>query len=103
MDARPQFLCTLRPTRLGMVTEGPTPKEADTISRHFAYLSDLAERGIVVLAGRTLEDSDETHGIVIFHADDQDDAARIVNADPAVGEGVMRATIQPFRVAISSH
>jgi hypothetical protein len=43
-----QWLYFLKPTRLGMVTEGPTPKEAETISCHFAYLEDLTEKGVMI-------------------------------------------------------
>ena len=100
MPDRPKFLCTLRPTRLTMLTEGPTPEEIDTVARHFAYFTALAQRGDLVLAGRTLEDNDQTRGIAIYCADDADHARRLVSEDPAVAEGVMTATIQPFRVAV---
>lgn len=100
MPDTPQFLCTLRPTRLAMVTDGPTDAEARTIERHFAYLSRLADDGILLLAGRTLDDNDQTHGIAILTAEDEDHANRLVNDDPAIVDGVMTATIQPFRVAI---
>jgi uncharacterized protein YciI len=102
MPDTPQFLCTLRPTRLAMLTDGPTDAEADTIRRHFAYLSGLAEKGILVLAGRTLDDNDQTRGIAIFNAESEDHVRRLVDDDPAVAEGVMTPTIQPFRVAIHS-
>jgi uncharacterized protein YciI len=100
MAATSQFLCTLRPTRLAMLTEGPTDAETDTIDRHFAYLSGLADRGILVLAGRTLDANEQSRGIAIFNADDEDHARRLVEEDPAIVDRVMVATIQPFRVAI---
>ena len=54
-----QWLYILRPTRLGMVTDEPSPEEAETVSRHFAYLSDLTDKGVMILVGRT-QNADET-------------------------------------------
>jgi hypothetical protein len=39
-------------------------------------------------------------GIVVFWAESDDAARRIVDADPAVAGGVMRAELFPFRVAL---
>ena len=52
----PDFLYVTRATRLGMLTEGPTASEAEAIERYFRYLVGPAERGQVLLAGRTLEE-----------------------------------------------
>jgi uncharacterized protein YciI len=49
-----EFLYKIQPTRLEMLTEGPTAEEAAIVSQHFAYLKGLTEEGSVVLAGRTL-------------------------------------------------
>src|SRR5882672_12017314 len=35
------YLYKIQPTRLEMLTQGPTPAEAEIISRHFAYLQQL--------------------------------------------------------------
>ena len=43
-----QFLYYLKPARLGMVTEGSTPEEAEVVSRHFEYLKDLTEKGVMI-------------------------------------------------------
>ena len=40
-----QFIYVLKPTRLGMLTEGPTPEERDTVSRHFAYFKTSPRKG----------------------------------------------------------
>jgi len=34
-----------------MLTQGPTPFEKDVISRHFSYLSDLTDKGVMILVG----------------------------------------------------
>jgi uncharacterized protein YciI len=48
------YLYTLHPVRPEMLAHGPTPEEADIVAQHFAYLKQLTEQGVVVLAGRTL-------------------------------------------------
>ena len=95
-----QFLYFLKPTRLGMVTDGPTPEEADTVSRHFAYLTDLTEKGVMILVGRTQNSDESTFGIAIFEAKDEPTARTIMENDPAVRGGVMSATLYPYKVAL---
>jgi uncharacterized protein YciI len=95
-----QYLYFLKPARLGMVTEGPTPEEAETVSRHFAYLEDLTEKGVMILMGRTQNRDETTFGIAIFEAEDESAARMIMEADPAVRAGVMRAELYPYRIAL---
>jgi uncharacterized protein YciI len=99
-QSKPQFLYYLQPTRLGMLTEGPTPQEAETVSRHFAYLKDLTEKGVMILMGRTQNNDENTFGIAIFEAEDESAARKIMENDPAVAGGVMRATLYPYKVAL---
>lgn len=35
---KPQFIYVLKPTRLGMLTDGGTPEEVETVSRHLHIL-----------------------------------------------------------------
>lgn len=95
-----QFLYSLKPARIGMVTEGPTPEEAETVSRHFAYLSGLTDQGVMILVGRTQNKDESTIGIAIFEAEDESAAQKIMEDDPAVAGGVMRATLYPYKVAL---
>lgn len=95
----PQYLYLLKPTRLGMLTES-TPEENDAVSRHFAYLKDLTEKGVMILVGRTLNTDESTFGIAVFEAEDESAARTIMDGDPAVRSGVMRATLYPYRVAL---
>ncbi len=94
-----QYIYILRPARTAMLEEGPTPEEAETITRHAAYVKGLVDRGTGLLAGRTLQADQTTFGIFIIRAKTDRDAAAIMNADPAVAEGVMTAEIFPYRVA----
>jgi uncharacterized protein YciI len=95
-----QWLYYLQPARLGMVTEGATPEEAETVSRHFAYLKDLIEKGVMLIVGRTQNKDENTFGIAIFEAEDEAAARQIMANDPAVLAGVMRATLYPYKVAL---
>lgn len=94
-----QWLYQLKPSRLGMLTEA-TPEETETVSRHFAYLQDLTKKGVMILMGRTLNNDESTFGICIFEAEDESAARMIMEADPAVRAGVMRAVLYPYKIAL---
>lgn len=95
-----QWIYVLKPTRLEMLTEGSTPKEEEIVSRHFAYLSDLTEKGVMILMGRTQNNDESTFGIAIFEAEDETAAHVIMENDPAVKNAVMTATLYPYKVAL---
>jgi uncharacterized protein YciI len=95
-----EYLYKIQPTRLAMLTDGPTPREVEIISQHFNYLKELAAQGVVVLAGRTLTTDKRSFGIVIFHANSEGAARGVMNNDPAVKQGVMRAELYPYRIAV---
>ena len=95
-----QWLYFLKPACLAMLTDGPTPEEAETVSRHFAYLQDLTEKGTMILMGRTQNSDESTFGTAIFEAEDESTARMIMEADPAVRARVMRATLYPYKIAL---
>ena len=95
-----QYLYTIKPARLEMLTTGPTSEEEGILSRHFAHLQDMAQKGVVVLAGRTQTADDTTFGIVIINSDSEEEARQHMESDPAVEGGVMHAKLFPFRVAV---
>lgn len=95
-----QWLYYLKPARLEMVTEGSTAQEREIVSRHFAYLKDLTEKGVMILMGRTQNNDENTFGISIFEAEDESAARRIMENDPAVLGGVMTAILYPYKVAL---
>jgi uncharacterized protein YciI len=103
MDAAKQYLYKIEPTRSGMLSEGPTPTEQSVISEHFEYLKDLTGAGVVLLAGRTLNTDRTSFGIVIFRAASDDEARRLMEGDPAVRKGVMRAELFPYRIALAGN
>jgi uncharacterized protein YciI len=95
-----QFLYRIQPTRPAMLTEGPTPDEQAIVGEHFAYLQELTHQGTVILAGRTLHTDSSSFGIVILEVDSEETARGIMQNDPAVAGGVMRAELFPYRVAL---
>ncbi len=98
----PQYLYRIQPVRPAMLTEGPTPEEAQRVSEHFAYLKDLTEKGIVLLAGRTTNTDYSSFGIAIFLAESDDAMRELAANDPAVKNRVMRAEWYPYRIALIS-
>ena len=94
------FLYRIQPTRLAMLTAGPTLEEVAATQAHFAYLSAARDAGVVLCAGRTLTKDEHTFGVVILRAPSEEAAREFMQADPAVQLGVMRAELFPFRVAI---
>jgi uncharacterized protein YciI len=97
-----EFLYRIQPTRLGMLTEGPTEHESEIIDEHFEYLQKLVAQGVVFTAGRTQNAGERTFGIVIFAADSDSEAGELMRNDPAVSSGVMRGELFPYRTALWS-
>ena len=95
-----QFLYRIEPARPEMVTVGPTPREAEIVSAHFEYLQRLTDEGVMILVGRTQNNDERTFGIAIFKAETEDEARAIMGGDPAVANGVMRAELFPYRIAL---
>ena len=102
MSNRKQYLYKIVPKRTGMLTEGPTAEEDSILEQHAAYLGDLTECGVVLLAGRTQNKDESGFGIVIFQAGSQEEARRVMEEDPAVRKGVMRAELYPYRIAFKA-
>jgi uncharacterized protein YciI len=100
MSDMAQFMYTLKVTRLEQLTEGPTVEEQAIVARHFAYLQDLTEKGVAILVGRAQTADADTFGIMIFQAASEAEAQEIMANDPAVKNGVMAATLFPFRIAL---
>lgn len=94
-----QFLYRIIPTRLRMVTEGPTDVEEAILTRHLNYLKSLTDQGTVLLFGRTQNSDETTFGIAIFRAESENEARSIMVNDPAVKGGLMRAELYPYKVA----
>ncbi|CAN5202969.1 hypothetical protein BH10PSE17_BH10PSE17_08300 [soil metagenome] len=102
-DILPQFLYRIRPTRLEMLSTGPTEWERDIIGQHYVYLKELMEAGTVFMAGRTLTADENTFGIVVLQAASEADARTIMLDDPAIKQGVMHYELFPYGISLWSH
>jgi uncharacterized protein YciI len=94
-----QWIYRIEPTRPEMVG-APTDEENAVIEQHFGYLQALKAAGVLILAGRT-QVNEGTFGITIFEAPDELSARAVMETDPAVAAGVMRAALYPYAVAVS--
>jgi len=97
--AMAQWIYRIVPTRSEMVS-APTDEESAVVEEHFGYLQALKGAGILILAGRTQENS-QSWGITIFEAPDEASARAVMETDPAVAAGVMSATLYPYAVAVA--
>ena len=98
--SKEQFIYVFEPVRPELVTDPDAWTEEDMRigSEHFAYLKKATEDGIVLLAGRSLDG--EGPAVVIFEADSEERARSFMEADPFVADGLMRASLHPFRAAL---
>jgi len=93
-DAK-HYLYRLRLVNPLKLAPGFSEAELATLQRHRDYLGRLTAAGTLVLAGRTAAE-EATFGVVIFSAADVGSARTIMEADPAVAEGLMTAELFPF-------
>lgn len=66
--------------------------------RHYAHLATATAAGTVLLAGRSLDEAGPA--MVIFEAASEEEAREFMMQDAFVAEGVVRATLHPFRVSL---
>ena len=95
-----QFLYVLQLVPRLHEEEAWTDADHAAIGRHFAYLQAAAERGQLILAGRTAEPLDRTAGLAIFEAADEAAARTFMASDPALAEKIMTTELHPYRVAV---
>ena len=96
----PLWLDTLHPSRVEMLTRGPSEREQKIIGAHFVYWQELVRKGTALLVGRTQDNGAHTVGIALFEAPDEAAALAIAQGDPTVSEGVMTSTVQPYRIGL---
>lgn len=99
----PQFYAyRIQPTRPAMLTEGLNPAELDSFKRHSAYLQQLVENGVACFIGRTLNRDASVWAATIFKAESEAAARAVMQSDPFVQDGVMRAELFPFQIVAIS-
>jgi uncharacterized protein YciI len=65
-------------------------------------LQKLVAEGVIFMAGRTQNIGQRTFGIVVFEAVTESAVMALMQNDPAVKLGVMKAKLFPYRVALWS-
>jgi uncharacterized protein YciI len=95
-----QFLGILRLVARLQTDSAWTKEDEAAVSRHFQRLKEEAKKRKVILAGRTLERGDTSMGLVIFEADNLEEAKQFMTSDPAVLAGVMTTEVRPYFVAV---
>ena len=58
----------------------------------------LAAQDTMILFGRTTENDERTFGIALFQVESEQAAQTIMENDPAVKQGIMTATLHPYRI-----
>jgi len=100
-DGRKQFAYVLRLIPRLRGEQNWTEQDNAAVGRHFRRLQQLHKEGKLVLAGKTLDDVDESQfGVVILEVSSVEEARKIMEEDDAVRAGVMTARLFPFRVAL---
>jgi uncharacterized protein YciI len=92
----PDYIYLIHPLRHEFF-ENPTPREEQMMGEHYRYLKKATEEGVVLLAGPCL---DETFGVVIFEAANEEAARSFMLNDPSVENNVMMAELHPLRIAL---
>jgi uncharacterized protein YciI len=92
----PEWVYVIRATRPEFA-EAPSDDELRIMSEHFAYLQSLLEAGTLIMAGPAL---DAAFGLVVYEADDEATARSIMTSDPSVAQGVMGASLHPYRTSL---
>jgi uncharacterized protein len=93
-----EYLYLIHPFRDGFF-EQPTPEEDKIMEEHFQYLKQATDAGTVLLAGPCL---DNTFGIIVFTARDDEAAQSFMFNDPSVLKNVMMAELHPLRISLRS-
>ena len=95
----PHYIYLIHPLRHEFF-EQPTEAEEAAMAAHFAYLQRAAEVGTVLLAGPCLDD---TFGLVVFEAANDDAARAFMYHDPSVQANVMMAELHPFHLSLQGN
>jgi uncharacterized protein len=99
--AKKQFVYVLKLTPRLLDEKNWTQQESLIVGRHFRRLQQLLKEGKVILAGKTMNDTDPSQfGVVILEVDSEEEARKIMEEDEAVKEKLMTAQLFPFRVAL---
>ena len=90
------FLLLYRPPRPTFADDA-TDEEDRIIGDHFRYLKEILAQGKLLIAGPC---EDASMGIAVIECGNEEEARKIVAADPAVVARVFSCDVKPYRVAL---
>ena len=93
-----EFVCFLKPRREDFTHDNMTEDEGEVMGRHFAYLKELCDKDVVLVAGPCLDSPPV--GIVILRTEDLKEAQAIKEKDPSIVDRVMGFELRPFSLAL---
>ena len=100
-DEKKQFIYVLKLIPRLLEEKNWTKEDGEIVGRHFRRLQQLHKEGRVILAGRTLNESEPSQfGVVIIVAESEAEARKMMEEDDAVKEKIMTAELFPFSVAL---
>ena len=74
-----------------------TKEDNAAVTAHFLRLKEDHEKGKVLHVGRTEDPRWDGFGFVVFLAENDEEAKRYANSDPAVTNGQMTVTYYPYK------
>lgn len=74
------------------------PVTAQNLTTHQQYMKELHESGKLVSAGPFLDEL--SGGMAILQLADSDETNEIIRNDPAVREGVLKASLRPWYIVV---
>lgn len=92
-----QFFCLLTPSRPNMHAT-VTPEELGVFEAHCEYLKQRFAEKKVLQAGTSFEEGQEHFAIVILNAKDKHEALNLIQDDPAVAQGLLKARVTEYSV-----
>ena len=100
-QGKKQFIYVLKLVPRLLDEKNWTAQDHEIVGRHARRLQRLLKEGKVILAGKTLENSDPSQfGIVILEVKTEQEARQIMEEDNAVKEKIMTAQLFPFKIAL---
>ena len=94
----PEYIYLIHPFRDGFF-EAPTVEENAVMEEHFRYLEKAVQADRLVLAGPCLDD---TFGIVLLQAENDQAAKDFMFNDPSVVNNIMMAELHPIRLSVKA-
>jgi len=91
-----EFVYIIKPYKENFA-ETMTEEDGRIMGIHFQYLKNMLLEGKLIMAGPVLTGE---FGVAILEVSSEEEARNIMENDPAVVNGVVTATLYPYRVSL---